>query len=636
MSGGARSPKRCRSLPRRSPHAACLRRDRKGCGRSWRNVGRRGLGVKPTVKAQRNDAVAMIKRLLIANRGEIALRVIRACAEMGIETVAVYSAADRLSPHVLAADRAIAIGPSPAHDSYLSIAKLIEAAHEARADAIHPGYGFLSENAAFASACVEAGLIFVGPPADVIAQMGSKINARRLVSSAGVPVVPGETPGDQSDAGIRQAIERIGLPALIKASAGGGGKGMRHIVETAGINAAIQAARREATAAFGDGTLYVERLVANPRHVEVQIFADAHGEVIHLFERDCSTQRRHQKVIEESPSPVLTPGLRARMTEAAVAAAYAARYRNAGTIEFLVDSERGAGVSGEIPFYFLEMNTRLQVEHPVTEQVTGVDLVRAQILVASGEPLPWGQASIRQRGHAIEVRLYAEDPVQSFLPQAGRLTRYREPQRPGIRVDAGVVEGSEVSVYYDPMIAKVIATAETRTLAIARLAQALREFEIGGVKTNRAFLLRVLESGAFHDGAIDTAYLDRESAAIAATIPEEPPAPTPSQAPSSAGRVPKSYDPWNGATTAVRAQAAPASRRTTRAAATTLTAPMPATVIKVHATAGDAVRKGDVMVVLEAMKMELPLRALGDGVVSAVRCREGDLVQADATLVEFA
>src|SRR4051812_4209885 len=384
---------------------------------------------------------------------------------MGIESVAVYSAADATAPHVAAADHAVAIGPAPAHHSYLSIPTLLDAAHSTGADAVPPGYGFLSENAAFARACAGAGLIFVGPPADAIEQMGSKINARRLVAAAGVPVVPGGTPDDQTDDGIRRAIEGIGLPALIKASAGGGGKGMRHVLEPAGIDDAIQGARREATAAFGDGTLYVERLVAHPRHVEVQVFADSHGRVLHLFERDCSTQRRHQKVIEESPSPAVTPALRARMTDAAVAAARAASYRNAGTIEFLVDGDA---------FYFLEMNTRLQVEHPVTEQVAGVDLVRAQLLVADGQPLPWTEDGLAQRGHAIEARVYAEDPSQGFLPQAGRVTRYREPRRPGIRVDAGIVEGADVTVYYDPMIAKVIATAETRPLATARLAAALR------------------------------------------------------------------------------------------------------------------------------------------------------------------
>jgi 3-methylcrotonyl-CoA carboxylase alpha subunit len=574
----------------------------------------------------------MIKRLLIANRGEIAIRVIRACAESGIESVAVYSAADAAALHARAADCAVAIGPAPAHDSYLSIPKLIEAARTSGADAIHPGYGFLSENAAFASACAEAGLIFVGPPAGVIAQMGSKINARRLVESAGVPVVPGETPADQTDRGIRNAIERIGLPALIKASAGGGGKGMRHVHASDEIDDSIQAARREATAAFGDGELYVERLVSHPRHVEVQVFADEHGQVVHLFERDCSTQRRHQKVIEESPSPALSPSLRTRMADAAVAAARAASYRNAGTIEFLVDGDR---------FYFLEMNTRLQVEHPVTEQVTGLDLVRAQILVANGEPLPWTQAAISQRGHAIEARLYAEDPAQGFLPQAGRLTRYREPQRPGIRVDAGVADGSDISVYYDPMIAKVIATAETRPLAIARLTTALREFEIAGVRTNRLFLIRILESDAFRDGAIDTAFLDRESAAIATAMPDEPspaesaPEPERPNGERTVAARPQSNDPWNSGAKAARAKPPASARRTATSAAAALIAPMPATVIRVKVKPGDPVRKGDVLIVLEAMKMELPLRALGDGVVSAVRCREGELVQADATLVEF-
>ena len=578
----------------------------------------------------------MIRRLLIANRGEIAVRIIRACRELQMESVAVHSDADANAPHVAAADRAVAIGPAPAHDSYLSVPKLLDAARSSGADAIHPGYGFLSENAAFATACAGAGLIYVGPPADVIAQMGSKIDARQLVSAAGVPVVPGETPGDQSDRGLRQAIDRIGLPALIKASAGGGGKGMRRVLEAGAIDESIQAARREAAAAFGDGTLYVERLVAQPRHVEVQIFADDHGHVLHLFERDCSTQRRHQKVIEESPSPALTPGLRARMTGAAVAVARAANYRNAGTIEFLVDVN-AAGA----PFYFLEMNTRLQVEHPVTEQVTGLDLVRAQLVVASGEPLPWTQQEVGQRGHAIEARIYAEDPALGFMPQAGRITRYREPQRPGVRVDSGVVEGSEVSIYYDPMIAKVIATAETRALAIARLSAALREFEIAGIRTNRSFLLRILESAAFRDGAIDTAFLDREAAAVAAWAEESTISPPSSIKPPSAV-IPQSaihnrqYDPWNPGAQAARAQSATVSvRRAATSAARALTAPMPATVITVQVKPGDAVKKGDVMVVLEAMKMELPLRALGDGVVSAVRCREGDLVQADATLVEF-
>jgi len=478
----------------------------------------------------------VIKRLLVANRGEIAVRIVRACREIGIESVAVYSDADSRSPHVAAADRAVAIGPAPAADSYLSIPRLIDAARSSGADAVHPGYGFLSENAAFAAACAGAGLTFVGPPAAVIARMGSKIDARRLASEAGVPVVPGETPEDQSDDGLRTAVDRVGLPALVKASAGGGGKGMRLVRDVRELDESIQAARREAVAAFGDGTLYIERLVEEPRHVEVQVFADDHGGIVHLFERDCSVQRRHQKVIEESPSPALTSRQRARITEAAVTATRAAQYRNAGTVEFLVDLNSESGTAGtalsghgvphaadEAPFYFLEMNTRLQVEHPVTEQVTGLDIVRAQLLVAAGERLPWTQAGVSQRGHAIEARIYAEDPAQGFLPQAGRLLLYREPRLPGVRVDSGVIEGGDVSIYYDPMIAKVIATAETRDLALARLAAALRAFPVLGLRTNIPFLLRVLEHPRFRKGAIDTGFLDREGAALAGATAGEIP-----------------------------------------------------------------------------------------------------------------
>src|SRR5262245_26501372 len=359
----------------------------------------------------------MIRRVLIANRGEIAMRIIHACRELGIETVAVFSDADALAPHTRAADRAVRIGTPPAVESYLSIPHLLDAARATKADAVHPGYGFLSENETFAQACAEAGLLFVGPLASVIARMGSKIEARRLAASAGVPIVPGETPSDQTDAGVQAAIARVGLPALIKASAGGGGKGMRRVRERAEVLEALQAARREALAAFGDGTLYVERVIEAAHHVEVQVFADQHGNIVHLFERECSVQRRHQKVIEESPSPIVSPALRARMTAAGVAVARAAEYVNAGTIEFLVDTSTDEGT-----FYFLEMNTRLQVEHPVTEQVTGLDLVRAQLLVASSEALPWRQPDLAQRGHAIEARVYAEDPERGFMPQAGRLT----------------------------------------------------------------------------------------------------------------------------------------------------------------------------------------------------------------------
>jgi acetyl/propionyl-CoA carboxylase alpha subunit len=455
----------------------------------------------------------VIRRLLIANRGEIALRIVRACRELNIESVAVHSDVDALSPHVLAADHEVAIGTAPASDSYLSIPRVIAAARSSRADAIHPGYGFLSENPAFANACVDAGVIFVGPPAGVMEKMGSKIEARRVAVAAGAPVVPGETPSNQTNDGLRQTIERVGLPALIKASAGGGGRGMRIVRDHGDADAAIDAARREAASAFSDGTLYVERLIEGARHVEIQIFADDHGHVLHLFERDCSVQRRHQKVIEESPSPALTADLRTRMTEAAVAIARAAGYRNAGTIEFLVSD--GA-------FHFLEMNTRLQVEHPVTEEVVGVDLVRAQLLVASAEPLPWAQDQLIQRGHAIEARVYAEDPRQGFLPQAGPLLLYRQPNLPGVRIDSGVVEGGAVSVFYDAMIAKVIATAATQALAIRKLATALRDFPILGVRTNIPYLLRILEHPQFANGTIDTGFLDREGEALIDTDDEVP------------------------------------------------------------------------------------------------------------------
>ena len=462
----------------------------------------------------------MIQRLLIANRGEIALRIIRACRELGIETVAVYSDADRLAPHVTAADSAVHLGPSPAPESYLNVEKLLGAAKQTRADAVHPGYGFLSERAHFARACEQAGLTFVGPPAAAIERMGSKIGARQLMQDAGVPVVPGETPRDQSDASLVAAVGAIGFPALIKPSAGGGGIGMKVVRDAAEGLDAIQRSRREAQAAFGDGTLYVERLVERPRHVEIQVFADTHGHVIHLFERECSIQRRHQKTIEESPCPALSPRVRERMGAAAVAAARAAGYVNAGTVEFLLE-----GHGDEAQFFFLEMNTRLQVEHPVTELVTGVDLVRAQLLVASGDPLPWTQETLAQRGHAIECRVYAEDPAQDFLPQAGRLLMYREPIGPGVRVDAGVIEGSEVSVFYDPMLAKLIVAGETRDVAIARAIAALRRYIVLGIRTNIPFLLRILESAEFRSGTVHTGFLDTDGAHLRQSEPFElPPA----------------------------------------------------------------------------------------------------------------
>jgi 3-methylcrotonyl-CoA carboxylase alpha subunit len=458
----------------------------------------------------------VFSRLLVANRGEIAVRVVRACRELGIETVAVYSEADRRALHVQLADRAVLIGPAAATESYLATPRVIRAALETGADAVHPGYGFLSENAAFARACVDAGLTFVGPPADVIARMGSKIEARRLMAAHGVPLVPGESPDDQSDQSLLRAIDRVGYPALLKPSGGGGGIGMRVVRDAGEASSALHGARREAAAAFGDPTLYVERLMQDPRHVEIQVLADAHGAVVHLFERECSLQRRHQKVIEESPSPAMTPGLRARMSEAAITAARAAGYRNAGTIEFLVE---GAGDDGH--FYFLEMNTRLQVEHPVTEAVTGLDLVQAQLHVAAGDRLPWTQAGITQRGHAIECRVYAEDPADEFLPQSGPLAIYREPRAPGVRIDSGVVEGDDVPVHYDPLLAKVIVHAESRTAAIARASAALRDFPILGIRTNVPYLRAVLAHPAFVRGEVDTRFLDRETPTIVAGLGTE-------------------------------------------------------------------------------------------------------------------
>jgi acetyl-CoA carboxylase biotin carboxylase subunit len=444
-----------------------------------------------------------IRRLLIANRGEIALRLIRACRELGIEAVAIYSDADAGAPHVRAADRAVRVGPAAPVESYLNINAIIDAARASGADAVHPGYGFLSERAAFAEACAGAGLTFVGPPAASIEAMGSKIGARQLMERGGVPVVPGATPADQTDAGIAAAGTHIGFPVLVKASAGGGGKGMRVARDAAALADAIPAARREAQAAFGDGTLYVERLIERPRHVEIQIFADGHGNAVHLFERECSIQRRHQKVIEESPSPALTPALRERMGAAAVAAARAAGYRNAGTIEFLLEGHGDAA-----RFYFLEMNTRLQVEHPVTESVTGTDLVRAQLHVAAGGALPWSQGDLAQRGHAIECRVYAEDPATGFLPQAGPLLVYREPSGPGIRIDSGVEQSMAVPVHYDPMLAKLIASGESREAAAARAVAALRSFPVLGVRTNIAFLVNVLRHPAFAAGDVHTGFID--------------------------------------------------------------------------------------------------------------------------------
>ena len=442
----------------------------------------------------------MLQRVLIANRGEIARRVIRGCRTMGIHAIAVYSEADAGWPHVADADEAVAIGPAPARDSYLDIARLLEAARRTKAEAVHPGYGFLSENWRFAQACEAAGLVFIGPSWRVIQQMGDKVAARALMSAAGVPVVPGSTgPVDSVDA-AREVAARVGYPVMVKAAAGGGGIGMVRVPDEAGLASAFTAAQRRAQSAFGSGALFVERYLENPRHVEVQVFGDAGGRVVHLHERECSIQRRHQKLVEESPAPNLPAALRARLTEAAVAGARAVGYVNAGTMEFIVHGEQ---------FYFLEMNTRLQVEHPVTEEVTGLDLVQAQLRVAAGQPLPWTQAQIPQRDASIECRIYAEDPAKGFMPSPGRLTRLVLPEGPGVRLECGVAEGVEVSVHYDPLLAKLITTGRDRDEAIARMAAALVAFVVEGVKTTIPLHQRVMRSDLFRSGSVHTQLIEQ-------------------------------------------------------------------------------------------------------------------------------
>ena len=442
----------------------------------------------------------MLRSVLVANRGEIARRVIRGCRALGVRAIAVYSEADAAWPHVADADEAVAIGPAPARQSYLDIERVIDAARRTAAQAIHPGYGFLSENWRFAQACEAAGLVFIGPSWPVIQQMGDKIGARRIMAAAGVPVVPGsDGPVDSVDA-AREVAGRTGYPVMLKASAGGGGIGMVKVSDEAALPSAFASAQRRAQAAFGSGGLFLERYVEGARHVEVQVFGDAAGHVVHLHERECSIQRRHQKLIEETPAPHLSAALKARLTAAAVTGARSVGYVNAGTMEFIVTGEE---------FFFLEMNTRLQVEHPVTEEVTGLDLVQAQLRVAAGEPLPWTQEQIRQRGASIECRIYAEDPAKSFMPSPGKLTRLDLPAGPGIRLECGVAEGVEVSVHYDPLLAKLIATGRDREEAIARMSGALDAFVIEGVKTVIPFHQRVMRSDLFRAGAVHTQLIEQ-------------------------------------------------------------------------------------------------------------------------------
>jgi acetyl/propionyl-CoA carboxylase alpha subunit len=538
-----------------------------------------------------------VRRLLVANRGEIALRVFRTCRELGIETVAVVAPDDRGSLHARAADEAVEIA------SYLHSEEHIRAATQAGADAIHPGYGFLAERPDFAEAVEAAGLVFVGPTPQALRAAGDKLEAKRIAQQVGVPVVPGGEPGE------------LGFPLLVKAAAGGGGRGMRVVRSAAELDDALAAAAREAETAFGDGTVFCERYVERPRHVEIQLLADAHGTVVSLGERECSIQRRHQKVLEESPSPALDPALRAAMSEAAVAFARAIDYRGAGTAEFMLDGR---------DFYFLELNGRIQVEHPVTELVTGVDLVAEQIGIASGSPVSYHGNMVTQ-GHAIEVRVYAEDP-RTFLPQAGRVERLRLPS--GIRVDAGLEEGDQIPLAYDPMIAKLIAHGETRVETLARLAAALAETEVAGVTTNLPFLLWLVRHPLVRAGRTTTAFLA-----------ENPPLSEP---------PPRLADPvWQGAWRLNLPAPPPAPRPDVDSAAhergaagdgaaSAVTAPMPGTVLKLLVAPGDRVVARQPLVVLEAMKMETPLLSPFDAVVAQVHVAEGDQVAGGALLVELA
>ncbi len=448
----------------------------------------------------------MIKKVLVANRGEIAVRVMRTCREMSLKVVAVYSDADRNSLHVRYADEAYHIGPSPSNESYLNIDRIIEAAKISKADAIHPGYGFLSENAEFSDRCRREGIIFIGPSAESISMMGDKITARRTITKAGVPVVPGTADPIVKEEEAVKVIEKIGLPVMIKASAGGGGKGMRLVKNKEDIISSIRAAKSEAMSAFGNDAVYIEKYISSPHHIEFQVLADNHGNVIHLFERECSVQRRHQKVIEETPSPLMTPEVRMEMGEHAVAAARACNYSGAGTIEFIVDDN--------LNYYFLEMNTRLQVEHPITERVVGIDLVREQINIANNLPLSYKQEELRQNGHAIECRIYAEDPDNNFMPSPGVIHHISEPLGFGVRHDGYVYEGYRIPIYYDPLISKLIVWGKSREEAIARMRRALNSYKITGVKTTIKFLERIMTTPDFVKGKYNTHFIENNKSVL--------------------------------------------------------------------------------------------------------------------------
>jgi 3-methylcrotonyl-CoA carboxylase alpha subunit len=662
----------------------------------------------------------MFSKILIANRGEIACRVIRTARLMAIRTVAVYSAADEGALHVAMADEAHPIGPAPARESYLSIERVIEAARRSGAEAIHPGYGFLSENAEFAEACAASGIVFIGPPASAIRAMGSKSAAKALMEKAGVPLVPGYHGAAQDETLLAGEARRIGYPVLIKASAGGGGKGMRIVERAEDFAAALAAARREAKSSFGDDTVLIERYLTRPRHIEMQIFADGHGDCVHLFERDCSVQRRHQKVVEEAPAPGMDPARRKAMGAAAIAAAKAVSYVGAGTIEFIAEGDA---------FFFMEMNTRLQVEHPATEMISDTDLVEWQLRIAAGERLPRRQDELEISGHAIEARLYAEDPARDFLPATGTLHHLRVPEgEPHIRVDTGVREGDAVSIHYDPMIAKLIAWGEDRAASLRRLRDALDRCEIVGVATNRDFLARVAASPEFAAGGVDTGFIARHRDALVPPPEATPPRIVAAAAlfllleQAAAGRAAAAashdpYSPWHlrhgwrlnsdtyqdlvfldggrshrvrahyrgdafqldladgshaaGAASdgagglSIRLDGIASKLRVVRRgdeltlfadgvahrllhrdplapqaeeelAGGRLTAPMPGRIVQVLVAAGQRVRRGETLLVLEAMKMEHGVTAPADGIVERVDYTVGDLVEEGAELLVLA
>jgi 3-methylcrotonyl-CoA carboxylase alpha subunit len=571
----------------------------------------------------------MFDKILIANRGEIARRIIRTCRRLGVRTVAVYSEADRHAPFVREADEAVLIGPAAVADSYLRGDRMIAAALNHNAQAIHPGYGFLSENAEFAEACAAAGLTFIGPTPSAIRAMALKGAAKALMSAAGVPVTPGYH-GDGQDPDTLQAeAGRIGYPVLIKAVAGGGGKGMRRVDQASDFADALVSAQREGQNAFGDPKVLIEKYIEIPRHIEIQLFADTHGNVIHLFERDCSLQRRHQKVVEEAPAPHLPESLRQAMGQAAVKAARAIGYVGAGTVEFIVDVAKGIE---NAPFYFMEMNTRLQVEHPVTEAITGTDLVEWQLRVAGGEPLPKGQDALAISGHAIEVRLYAEDPENDFLPATGRLERLEFPK--SARIESAVEQGDEVSVFYDPMIAKIVVHGPDRAQAIAKMREALIHTRVQGLTTNLGFLRRVVSDADFAAGEIDTGFIGRHIDTLILPWPDaEPDASAVRADPTS---------PWNDIGGFWLNLAPRAHLHLDRGDADPaglvsgdINAPMPGRLIDVFVRPGDVVEKGQKLLILGAMKIEHTIKAPKAGTVTAVHAGADDQVADKALLVQI-